>query len=582
MKAFRNRTQSRQALSAPLGGPAAAPAALSFTITLILFSIQLFFIKPYFPVNDDIYKVLMAKGIGPAWTASPYVGYSNVLMGYLLKWLFARFPLFPWYGAFLCLAQFLALWAFFQVLCPRGLHRFLGAIFFIGLWAGVYFIFFTFLQFTITAALCAQAGILLFCLGPRAPEDRCGPRLLAGATGLIGLSALIRLDALLLTLLVSLPLILSHLWGGRFKPRLKGEKPWLAAALLLVLGLWASNTLWFRADADWKDYERFDRGRVEMQDYRIVDYEAKTKPLFDSVGWSRNDLWLFKNWFLANPVKFNAQTFEKLEGHFPRWGTTGKIASFHSLGELLESPWDRRILWFALGFLFLCPAASLGFLSAQLIWVLLLLLALIYGFRAPDRVTLPILVYLLHLTLYFARLSGDTGGRQRPLSLNRFRIWAVLASVFFLFSLDFPRDYYLQNIERQKEERELLAQIRTLGPRDNQLYIVWDFPFEWIGAFNDLECFRGFHLYGLNFSQTCPAAREILKPFQVGDPFRDLVDNPRLFLVCSPEKGGPYHDYLKENYGLEMTARREFTCDYFKVFSVHSSQLGKTQAARIK
>ncbi|HXL72654.1 MAG TPA: hypothetical protein VN963_03430, partial [bacterium] len=123
-----------------------SPAFYSFAAILILLSIQLLLISPFYMTADDIFKVLIVKGIAANSTPTPFVPASNILMGYMLMWLFAWMPSFPWYGWFLCAVQFLTFWCFLWLLCRRPFRWFNLALF-IGLWMAVFFIFFVLFQF---------------------------------------------------------------------------------------------------------------------------------------------------------------------------------------------------------------------------------------------------------------------------------------------------------------------------------------------------------------------------------------------------------------------------------------------------
>ncbi|HTA77855.1 MAG TPA: hypothetical protein VK791_11955, partial [bacterium] len=95
------------------------PAFSSFAVILVLLSIQLVLIKPFYMAPDDIFKILTVKGITANSTPSPFVGYSNILLGYLLMGLYALVPAFPWHGWFLCAVQFFTFWVFLWLLLSR-------------------------------------------------------------------------------------------------------------------------------------------------------------------------------------------------------------------------------------------------------------------------------------------------------------------------------------------------------------------------------------------------------------------------------------------------------------------------------
>jgi hypothetical protein len=541
------------------------PAYFSFTITLILFSIQLFFIRPFYLVNDDIFKILTVRGMAADPTPSPFVGYSNILMGYLLMKLFAWMPSFPWYGCFLCLVQFLTFWTFLWLLCLKP-ARWIQALFFIGAWISLFFIFFTYMQFTETALLAAFVGFLVLLMNPEIFDDIRRGGILVISSLLLLLSSLIRMDSFLLALLVFAPWLIFQFGEKNFINYVRRRRLLLGLTLAGVSFLAAFNYLWYQSDKDWKEYCRFDKARVELQDYRITEYSPQTKPFFDSVGWSENDFWLFKNWYYTNPKKFNADIFRKLEAFFPRVGSAGKLSSHPDLGELFFSPWDlRMMLGFFIFFIF-CPGASRKYLVAQWLWIQMVFLGLIYFYRAPDRVTLPITAFLVMLSIFFAK-----NPMEHPMDknwLSRFKMTILLA--VFVFSLSSPWAYCRQNLTRRLSQDGFHNYLNMVKPKDNQLYEVWRFPFEDFGVFDDLECLKSFHLFVLAFCQTSPSSLKGLERFGVHEPLRDAVDNPNVLLLCSPEQGAHYYQYMKENYHQAIYAVPVFKCEYFEIFSIHS------------
>jgi len=542
-----------------------SPALFSFTITSILFSIQLFFIHPFYLVNDDIFKILTVRGMAADPTPSPFVGYSNILMGYLLMKLFAWIPSFPWYGCFLCLVQFLTFWVFLWSLCLKP-SRWIHALFFIGAWICLFFIFFTYMQFTETALLAAFVGLIAFFGKSETSNGGRHNGILAAACLLLLLSSFIRMDSFLLALLIFMPRLIFLFKEKGFLEHVPRRRLFLGLTVLGVLFLWASNFFWYQSNKDWAEYRQFDQARVELQDYRISEYSPQTKPYFDSVGWSENDFWLFKNWYYTNPQKFNAETFRKLANFFPRIGSSGKISSHPDLLELFFSPWDFRMMLGFLIFLIFCPRKIWKYLFFQWFWIQLVFLALIYFYRAPDRVTLPITAFLVMLSIFYA---------EKPPAYQRGESWLfslklIILSAIFCFSLASPLYYHRDNLAKRLVQAQLHTFLAMVKPQDNQLYVTWYFPYEELGVFDNLDCLKPFHLFLTEFCQTSPASLKGLERFGVREPLRDAVDNPNVFVMCTQEDGLHYHRYMEENYHQEIYAVPVFKCVHFETYSIHS------------
>ncbi len=541
------------------------PALFSFAVIFVLLSTQLAFIRSFYMTPDDIFKILTVKGIAANSTPSPFVGYSNILLGYLLMGLYALSPTFSWYGWFLCAVQFLTFWVFLWLLFSLT-YRWFYFFIFVGLWISVFFIFFALFQFTMTSMLAAFAGLMVLLMSIESRGGKPQNGILPAASLLLLLSELIRPDAFSLAALVFAPFIFSRLFEKQFRHYAKNRWKLLTLTLLGILCLMGADFQWYQSDKNWDDYLRFDNARIELLNYRITDYTPETKPYFDSVGWSQNDYWLFKNWDLINSRKFNVSNINKLSAFFPRIGSKGKPYSCHSLSELLSWDWDLRIiLCFCL--LLICSSkSSWKFLLLQSLWVLLILIMLIYLFRAPDRINIPLLTSLILLSAFTV---GNTMENQaKASSWAHLKMFMLLAA--FVHSLSLPWNYYKQNEARRLSQEEMHAYFKMLKRQGDPLYIIWSFPFEEFGVFDDMESFKSLHLFVNSFSQTSPSSLNGLEHFWIREPLRDAVDNPNVFVICSAEEGAHYHQYMKETYQKEIYALPIFRSKHFDVFSIRS------------
>ena len=112
--------------------------------------------------------------------------------------------------------------------------------------------------------------------------------------------------------------------------------------------------------------------------------------------------------------------------------------------------------------------------------------------------------------------------------------------------------------------------LSRLKPGPDKLYVMWDFPFEAFSAFDSFERFRPYRLFVTSFFQRSPVAMATLKEFGVENLFRDMVDDPRIFLNCNREQGVLLHNYLQENFRKTIWAEKVFDSEFFKVYSIRS------------
>lgn len=536
----------------------------------LLIPLQLHFFTPYYDFNDDTFKVFFTEGVGTDLAPSEFIGYSNPAWGLLFKVLFTHFPGIPWYGLALLAVQFLSMGALLYALAlsPRpGLKAAAwGAAY-----LGVFITFFIGLQYTVTSILAAQCAFLLLLSlwqnGGSSPK-RAG---WAAAGFLLVVSSLIRLDGLLLAAFAVLPLF-YYSWrqaGPAARRVLKARKLALLLPVLLIAGGALYGRLWYGVTPGWAEFNRFDHQRLELQDYRIDPYNAQTKPFFDEAGWSENDYRMFKEWYFLDKNLYDTGKMERLAAHFPRIGSEGKPVTYHSPAEILEAYWPQTVLLYFLCFLLLAPSGRWVFLVLQLAWVLAVLVLMIYAARAPDRVVVPLLTLPLITAVYFA--GGPAPGPKRD-KKGLFPVWigSAFLALLLILSLRTCSQLHFLNQHAQWGERLLKECMARWNPPEDHLYVVWTFPYEDFNALDDLKGFRKLRLFELAVYQRSPNARKMLDSFGIKDLFREMVDNPRISLVCTPKECGYYRQYMREKYHLETVTEETYQCPFFEVFAVHS------------
>ncbi|HUR82418.1 MAG TPA: hypothetical protein VM733_16770 [Thermoanaerobaculia bacterium] len=213
--------------------------------------------------NDDVILRLFAEA------GSPFLLTINVIIGKLLAMLYAIAPGLPWYdvvmtGSLVVAAGVLA-WAW-----GKRDHVWMIAFALVLLLPA-----FERMQFTVTAMLCACAGIALLL------RDRP-----AFGAMLIVWGSLLRFEAAMLIILLALPFV-------------KRRRIFIACAV--AVALFGVNRLVYRMTPGWEDVYEINRLHVRISEYMP---ESRVTPelrerLRREVGWSANDLALFTDWFHA-------------------------------------------------------------------------------------------------------------------------------------------------------------------------------------------------------------------------------------------------------------------------------------------
>jgi hypothetical protein len=129
------------------------------------------------------------------------------------------------------------------------------------------------------------------------------------------------------------------------------------------------------------------------------------------------------------------------------------------------------------------------------------------------------------------------------------------------------------DVFNQGIEIGLHRDIRALAPREDQLFVVWGstFRYEATNAFDDFEDFRTFHIFPLAVFQRSPHGQAMLRHFGIRENlFREMVDDPKIFLICDPDEARMLMIYLWEKFRIRVKWELYFKGG-FRVFRLHSA-----------
>lgn len=535
----------------------------------IFFAITLFF-KTYFQFPDDSLVSLLFNGVGLIHHPSEYNLSENALLSLLIKNLYLYWPAVQWYALCFVLTQFLALWALLAAFQLGSFSFFKSVLFTLG--SMVLLIHqFSELEWTRTASMAAIGGlVLLTALWSRKGTRHLTPGLIL-AFGLLMLSDLIRFPTLPWMVLTAVPAILY--WAS------KGNDRTVRAAVLVTLalaGLLSAGTLWFQQayydqNPAWGYSLKLLNAHRDLISYRDPVYNKKTQPIFDSIGWTANDLDLFKNSYRLDPSVCSVDKFEKLNAYFTRWDLS-KI-SYDSIEGVLSNPYTMVSLLFLLVLFFFVPKEDLWFPIATLGWTGAILLFCLWSMKIPERVFLPCLFLGNCLVL------GVVAPRRRdPQERTDRRFWGgfhwAAASLILLvlgsgwvLTLQYSKNRFW--IARETELKRIMEQLK---PQEDQLFITWTtvYPYQEIGAFEDRRFLEHFNLLAMTWFEWTPTSQATLEQFGIKDFSRDIVDNPRVRLICSPEQFSLYQTHMMEKYHLRVVPQVLFMSDQFPVIAIRS------------
>lgn len=358
------------------------PVTAAALVALALFVVSQFLLAPRFQTNDDVSMQSVADGT--YWgEPSPHLVFTSVLIGKGLAGLYGAAPGVPWYVVYLCLGMVVASTALIAVgfAAPRfRLSVHLPMVLMVA--AGGLLPLFVSLQFTVVALLLGGAGLLVHAGASGRPGASWVIPASAGV--LVGASYLVRSRGLTGVLLFGLPLIAVALARVPWRRHL----PFLVGFLVVAGAGFAADVTTYGGDQAWQDYFAYNRARGQVHDISGVKTIASDDPVLAEVGWSANDLELFRGFFIYDDEVYSQEALDRLARVEPERSIRGDAERF------AEEAWP------ALAVLAVTSALALvlGNRSTRLLvvangaWMGAALVGLLLFAKLPARVGMPPLV----------------------------------------------------------------------------------------------------------------------------------------------------------------------------------------------
>jgi hypothetical protein len=494
--------------------------------------------SPIFDTNDDVHLSMIAHGYGIATGGSPRLVYSNVLWGYLIRWV-PEIGGVPGYSLITLGILVVVGAVVIRSLLATGIGM-AGAIAVLTLVLARAVLI---PQYTINAGLLMVAAVVCW---HRFDKQASDARLALCAGCLLAYcSFLVRAQEFILVLGVALPLLP---WRSLF---LRWDAK--VALILLLAAIGASSILdrFAYRDADWVAFNRLNAIRIPYNDFGAAEHLKERPEILRRYGYTANDVDLITNWFFEDPkiadpeklrsmlrelgpLAFQAGSVEKAWKGVSELGTSDKLLPIALAAALIAVMRPRRR---TVGVWILCLGAlfTLGLL----------------GRPGVTRVYIP-LVGLLLLAPFL-----DAGGVFPDCS--KLRRWTVIG-VVLVASLFNAQSVLGNSRGLQSWSEDIRAGLQHF-PNDG--VVVWggNFPYEAVyPVLGSSPNFRNLHLYLLDDFSLAPysvatAARTS------GHGFLDqLVDARGVAVVVNDYGAGLLEIYCRDNlHGFfDILANRDY------------------------
>lgn len=354
-------------------------------------------------------------------------------------------------------------------------------------------------------------------------------------------------------------------------------KYYLVFAIVIVI-VYVSNLILYSNNV-YKEYNKFNDARSTLHDIIYVDYE-KNKEIFDQIGWSKNDHYMFYTFNFGDENIYSKENIEKIldykiqkDGNYKFInGNTSEILDELKY-ELIDS--NTYISIFIITVFIICLFNENK--TKYNICIFLTTIAINILFIAMNRSMLRVVIpeYIIGAALLIYNLKQERKEKIND-SIKNCVILIIISTIFcYASGIKYNFDY---KIEDYKSVENLINY--TSNNKENvYLYTVPSLQFRYLaysvytmpprGAFSNLRVMGGWDMYTQNYY-------DFKERYNLEGNLLDLLKE-NVYLVDGDVywSGTEYHDYkkhilyaLKEHYNVEAQCKEIKEFDNLAIYKV--------------
>lgn len=542
---------------------------LVIAINLLIFSItNIFFNIKYEQVDDFIIYNLYS---GLDGTYNFHGVYIHPIICILIGMLFKIIPAINWHSIFLLLAQFTCFTIIGYIILKK--HKTPLAIVIYTIFASIFYTaLLLLLQYTSVAALLILTAF--FITMDNIENKNIKWTILSISLFTIGIMTRMQ------SLLIIAPFMGVYLIYYLIKYKLQSQtvnliKQYIVFVLITVI-VYASNILIY-SNEPYKQYMEYNNLRAQLHDLSYTNYNTN-KEIFDKIGWSKNDHYLFYTFNTGDENVYNKQNLQEIINYKKQQGNyynlnlkIDKIAT-NLKNELANTYTFMSIMFFSVVIISILNSKnrSLNILLA-LTTIAVHILFIVLN-RSMQRVVIP--EYILGTALIIYNLQLD---EAKKYSLKIMAGVTILTSIItvnisgtkynFGYNLNSYSNYQ-QLIEYTNSHKEnvYLYTVPSLQYR-YLAYSVYEMPPK--SAFSNLRVMGGWDMYTQNYY-------DFKTRYNLDGTFLDLLKN-NVYLIDGDVtwSGKRYSNYIenivlfiKEHYNIDVKYEKINTFDNLYIYKL--------------
>ena len=542
---------------------------LVMVINLLIFSIaNIFFNIKYEQVDDFIIYNLYS---GLDGTYNFHGVYIHPILCILIGLFFRIVPQINWHTIFLLLMQFICFTIIGYIILQK--HKTPLSILIYTIFASIFYTALLLLiQYTSVAALLILTAFFITIYNIENKSKKW--TILAGVLYAIGIMTRMQ------SLLIIVPFMGIYLLYYLVKYKLQGQTVNLikqyAIYIIITIIIFASNKIIYSSEP-YKQYMEYNDLRAQLHDLSYTSYN-NNKEIFDKIGWSQNDHYLFYTFNTGDENVYNKQNLQEIIDYKKQQGNyynlnleLDKIAT-NFKDNLVNTNTFIAIMFFSIIIISILNSKNRNLniliaLTTMAVHILFIVLN-----RSMLRVVIP--EYILGTALIIYNLNLE---KTKKYSLKIIAVATILISIIGVnisgtkYNYGYNLNYYsnykqLIDYTNSHKENVYLYTVPSLQYR-YLAYSVYEMPPK--SAFSNLRVMGGWDMYTQNYY-------DFKARYNLDGTFLDLLkENVYLIDGDVTWSGRRYSNYIdkivlfiKEHYNIDVKYERVNTFDNLYIYKL--------------
>lgn len=519
-------------------------------MNLIIFILANILFQPSYETCDDNYLSAILYGAYGEYNA--HLIYINIILGKILKMLMVACPGMPWYAIVQYLGLFLSFVIITYVILQDRENEYRNILCWSILTVFGYECYVK-IQYTKTAGVMTIAGMLLIYVALKAKKIRILYLVLGVIVAITG--SLWRFNGFLMVFpIIGIVAVVLGLRCFKYgdKKRCIAIGGIYGMLLIVCIVFNMINNQIYNGDQLWKKYMEFNSLRTELLDYEFPSYE-ENKEVYLNNEISKNDLELYKYWNYGDPERFTEDVLNNLiEAKEVKKLSFNVIKDFFREFPVryLKYPYFIMVVIIFGLWILNTNRNKLPVVLAISSFMLVEFYLFYKGRYLINRIDMSIVMaFCIVLVLEIKKIRyGD---------INKYVVAAIIGGILFNGASFLTK----QSLPITKKERKEAQEVLNLISSDRSnfyilenytsdklwttAYSVWNVPP--VGILSNSYVMGGWR-YGAPFTE------QIKEGYGVKNPFRDVIDNPRIYMVNDYYMSSTMK-YIQEHYCEEARAQ---------------------------